>query len=122
MAVNAARDLPKVGAAAAIVALAFLPMARLPAFYNSFLYLVFFWVSLSTSWALLSGFAGYFSLGHAAFFGVGVYTTAALTTKFGVPFLVTVPVAAALGGIAGASASAPWCSACAGCAASCSRC
>ena len=37
---------------------------------------IFFWVSLSTSWALLSGFAGYFSLGHAAFFGVGMYTTA----------------------------------------------
>ena len=96
MAVNAARDLPNAAAAAAIVALAFLPMAKMPAFYESFIYLIFFWVSLSTSWALLSGFAGYFSLGHAAFFGVGVYTTAALTTKFGVPFLVTVPVAAAL--------------------------
>ena len=81
----------------AIVALAFLPMAQAAgASTNSFLYLVFFWVSLSTSWALLSGFAGYFSLGHAAFFGVGMYTTAALTTKFGVPFLLTVPMAAAM--------------------------
>ena len=85
MAVNAARDLPKAAAAAAIVALAFLPMAKMPAFYESFLYLIFFWVALATSWALLSGFAGYFSFGHAAFFGVGIYTTAALTTKFGVP-------------------------------------
>jgi len=92
MAVNAARDLPKAAAAAAIVALAFLPMAKMPAFYESFIYLIFFWVSLSTSWALLSGFAGYFSLGHAAFFGVGVYTTAALTTQFGVPFLGQVPL------------------------------
>ena len=96
MAVNAARDLPKVVAGLAILALAFLPMARVPGFYESFLYLVFFWVSLSTSWALLSGFAGYFSLGHAAFFGVGMYTTAALTTKFTVPFLLTVPMAAAM--------------------------
>ena len=71
-------------------------MARLPAFYDSFLYLVFFWISLSTSWALLSGFAGYFSLGHAAFFGVGMYATAVLTTKFRLPFLPTLPVAAAL--------------------------
>ena len=78
------------------MAFAFLPKAGLPAFYDSFLYLVFFWVSLSTSWALLSGFAGYFSLGHAAFFGVGMYTTAALTTKFEVPFLLTLPVAAAI--------------------------
>jgi branched-chain amino acid transport system permease protein len=93
---NAARDLSRLGAVVGIGVLAFLPMARLPAFYDSFLYLIFFWVSLSTSWALLSGFAGYFSLGHAAFFGVGMYTTAVLTTKFGWPFLPTLPVAAAM--------------------------
>jgi branched-chain amino acid transport system permease protein len=93
---NASRDLPKLVAAIAVGVFALLPMAKLPAFYDSFLYLVFFWVSLSTSWALLSGFAGYFSLGHAAFFGVGLYTTAALTTKFEVPFLLTLPLAAIL--------------------------
>jgi branched-chain amino acid transport system permease protein len=93
---NAARDLPRLGAVIAIGVMACLPMARLPAFYDSFLYLVFFWVSLSTSWALLSGFAGYFSLGHAAFFGVGLYTTAVLTTKLGWPFLPTLPIAAAI--------------------------
>ncbi len=93
---NASRDLPKLVAAIAVGVFALLPMAKLPAFYDSFLYLVFFWVSLSTSWALLSGFAGYFSLGHAAFFGVGMYTTAALTTKFEVPFLLTLPLAALL--------------------------
>src|SRR6185437_3515578 len=90
------RDLPRLGAVLAIGALALLPMAQLPAFYDSFLYLVFFWISLSTSWALLSGFAGYFSLGHAAFFGLGLYVTADLTTKFGWPFLATLPLAAAL--------------------------
>ncbi len=106
MAVSVARDLPRGIAAAAVLALALLPGAKLPAFYESFLYLIFFWVSLSTSWALLSGFAGYFSLGHAAFFGVGVYTTAALTTKFEVPFLVTVPVAAALAALLAAAIGA----------------
>jgi branched-chain amino acid transport system permease protein len=90
------RDLPKLAAVVAIGVFAVLPMARLPAFYDSFLYLVFFWISLSTSWALLSGFAGYFSLGHAAFFGAGMYATAVMTTKFEVPFLLTLPVAAAL--------------------------
>ena len=93
---NATRDLPRLAAVLAIGVVAVLPMARLPAFYDSFLYLVFFWISLSTSWALLSGFAGYFSLGHAAFFGTGMYATAVMTTKFEVPFLLTLPVAAAL--------------------------
>ena len=87
------QQLPKLVVLAVIVAFAFLPNAGLPAFYDSFFYIVFFWVSLSTSWALLSGFAGYFSLGHAAFFGIGMYTTATLTTKFAVPFLLTLPVA-----------------------------
>ena len=94
MALSASRDLPKLAAVIGIGVFAVLPMARLPAFYDSFLYLVFFWVSLSTSWALLSGFAGYFSLGHAAFFGVGMYVTAVMSAKFEIPFLLTLPVAA----------------------------
>src|SRR5260370_30675489 len=93
---SAARHVTRGVAELAIVALARLPTAGLPAFSASSACLVFFWVSLSTSWALLSGFAGYFSLGHAAFFGVGMYTTATLTTKFGVPFLLTIPAAAAI--------------------------
>ncbi len=103
---NPARDIPKVVAALAVAALAFLPAAKMPAFYESFFYLVFFWVSLSTSWTLLSGFAGYFSLGHAAFFGVGMYTTAALTTKLGVPFLLTIPLGAALAALLAAGIGA----------------
>ncbi len=94
-------NLPKLAAALGIVVFAVLPTAGLPAFYNSFFYLIFFWISLATSWALLSGFAGYFSLGHAAFFGVGMYTTATLTTKADVPFLATIPAAAALGALLG---------------------
>jgi len=83
------------GAWSAFAALLFLlPNLGGPAFYESFLYLIFSWVALATSWSLLSGYAGYFSLGHAAFFGAGVYTTATLTTKFDVPFLWTVPIAA----------------------------
>ncbi|MBI3196461.1 MAG: branched-chain amino acid ABC transporter ATP-binding protein/permease [Rhodospirillales bacterium] len=96
-----ANAFPKLAAVLGIAVFAILPTAGLPAFYDSFFYLVFFWVSLSTSWALLSGFAGYFSLGHAAFFGVGMYTTATLTTQFEVPFLATVPLAAALAALLG---------------------
>ena len=96
-----ASSLSKLAAVVGIAVFAILPTQGLPAFYESFFYLVFFWVSLSTSWALLSGFAGYFSLGHAAFFGVGIYTTATLTTQFGIPFLATVPAAAAMAALLG---------------------
>ncbi len=101
MGVSATQSLPRLAAAGAIVLFALLPAAGLPAFYDSFLYLVFFWISLATSWALLSGFAGYFSLGHAAFFGVGTYTTATLTTQLGMNFLPTVPIAAAMAALLG---------------------
>jgi branched-chain amino acid transport system permease protein len=84
-----------IGPAAAgvvVLGLAGLPATRLPAFYESFLYLVFHWVALATSWCILSGFAGYFSFGHGAFFGAGMYATATLATA-GVPFLLTLPLA-----------------------------
>ena len=75
------------------LALACLPLAQPPAFFESFLYLVFLWVALATSWTILSGYSGYFSFGHGAFFGVGVYTTATLVTAGEMPFLATLPLA-----------------------------
>ncbi|HET9539965.1 MAG TPA: branched-chain amino acid ABC transporter permease, partial [Candidatus Limnocylindria bacterium] len=88
------------------LALAALATAGLPAFYESFLYIIFSWIALATSWAILSGYAGYFSFGHGAFFGAGMYTTATLTTAFSVPFLWTLLaaglIAAALGAGIGA--------------------
>lgn len=44
---------------------------------------------LAMSLNLISGFMGITSLGHAAFWGVGAYTAALLSTKLGWPFLLT---------------------------------
>src|SRR5512146_2845419 len=76
------------------LALAFVPTLGLPAFYDSLLYLMLHWIVLATSWNILSGYTGYFSFGHGAFYGAGVYTTAVLAGQFDVPFLWTLPVAA----------------------------
>lgn len=83
-------------APAAIVALVALPFSGIADFYLSYLYVVFFWAALATSWGILSGYTGYWSFGHAAFFGAGIYTTATLAGKWGVPFLLTIPAAAAI--------------------------
>ena len=51
---------------------------------------------------LLIGFTGLLSLGHAAFMGVGAYTSALLITKVGCPFIISILLAglvAALFGI-----------------------
>ncbi len=86
--------------------LAAVPLAGLPPFYESFLYLVFHWVVLATSWNILSGYSGYFSFGHGAFFGAGMYTTATLASRFDVPFLWTLPAAALVAVLLGAALGA----------------
>lgn len=55
---------------------------------------------------LLSGFTGLFSLGHAAFLGVGAYTQAVLT-HHGVPFPVALAAAAALSALVGVVVGLP---------------
>jgi len=37
--------------------------------------------------SLLTGFTGLFSFGHAGFMAIGAYATAAMTVKFGIPFI-----------------------------------
>jgi branched-chain amino acid transport system permease protein len=76
------------------IALAFVPILGLPAFYDSLLYLILHWIVLATSWNILSGYSGYFSFGHGAFFGAGIYTSATLMSRFDWPFLYTLPAAA----------------------------
>jgi len=93
--------LPAALLVAAGLALAAVPALEPPAFFESLLYLVFHWIALATSWAILSGFSGYFSFGHGAFFGAGMYTTATLAATYGVPFLWTLPAAGAVAALFG---------------------
>ena len=57
------------------------PYLGMPVHVQSLLYVLFFWVTLATSWNMLSGYSGYFSFGHGAFFGVGMYGMATFATK-----------------------------------------
>jgi branched-chain amino acid transport system permease protein len=88
------------------IALAFLPQLGLPAFYDSLLYLVLHWIVLATSWNILSGYTGYFSFGHGAFFGAGLYTSATLMARFDWPFLWTLPAAALVACVLGVGVGA----------------
>jgi branched-chain amino acid transport system permease protein len=72
-----------------------------PRFLLTFLYFVFFWISLATSWNILTGYSGYFSFGHGAFYGIGVYTTANIVTKTEFPFLLSLPLAGVLAALVG---------------------
>ena len=44
--------------------------------------LILMWGALSVAWNVAGGYAGQVSLGHAAFFGIGAYSAALVTTRF----------------------------------------
>jgi len=50
---------------------------------------------------VLLGWAGQFAFAHVAFFGIGTYTTALLQARLGVPFIIGMPLGAALAGLIG---------------------
>jgi len=50
---------------------------------------------------VLTGYNGQISLGHAAFYAVGAYTTAIMIDKWSVPYALTIPVAGLLCLVAG---------------------
>ncbi len=87
------------GIAVATIALAALPAFKPPLFFESFLYLMFLWIALSTSWTLLSGFTGYVSFGHGAFYGVGMYAMADIGPRSSI--WLALPVAGALAALLG---------------------
>jgi branched-chain amino acid transport system permease protein len=62
---------------------------------------------LAHSLNIITGHAGQISLGHAAFFGIGAYTSAMLYTEAGFPFWISVPLAAVVAGIVGALLGIP---------------
>lgn len=57
-------------------------------------------VILALSLNMITGFCGQVSLGHAAFYGVGAYTTALLLLA-GMPLLLALPISAFAAGVAG---------------------
>jgi branched-chain amino acid transport system permease protein len=65
------------------------PFFSPPAYFLSMLYMVFLYVVLAESWNIISGFAGYLSFGHVAFFGIGAYTTAFLMNRLGSSLFAT---------------------------------
>ncbi|MFI5889976.1 ATP-binding cassette domain-containing protein [Actinoplanes sp. NPDC051513] len=87
------------GLGVALIVLLALAFSGIPSFYLVLIGTICFWIAQTTSWNLLSGYAGYFSFGQAAYVGVGAYTTAVLTGRHGVNFLWTLPIAAVLCGL-----------------------
>jgi len=70
-----------------------------PVYYLTLLTTMLFWTAQATSWNLLSGYAGYFSFGQAAYVGVGAYSTAVLYGRHQVNFFISMLAAGVLAGL-----------------------
>ena len=60
---------------------------------------VVIWALFATSLNLLVGYTGLVSFGHAAYFGIGAYTTGILMKKAGLSFLIAFPAAGVVAGV-----------------------
>ncbi|MGI8424886.1 MAG: branched-chain amino acid ABC transporter permease [Chloroflexota bacterium] len=80
-----------------VVALATVPMWG-TGYLVSFLLLTFMYMALASSWNLISGFTGYVSFGHAAFFGIGAYAAGIVLTRKLLALAVPWPVAMLVAG------------------------
>ena len=83
------------------VAYAAIAMAITNSYYQLMMTLVLIWAVFGLSWNVLSGYTGLISFGHAAFFGIGAYTTVLGQVYLNLSPWITIPVASALGAVAG---------------------
>src|SRR6202022_3351218 len=76
--------------------------AHLPQNIQDVLVLTYLWAGLALAWNIAGGYAGLISFGHAAFFGIGAYTSTILLLSYGVPPWIGVLAGALLAACAGA--------------------
>jgi branched-chain amino acid transport system permease protein len=83
--------------AGVVLALALFPLLQIAmGGFNYWLHMMlyaFMYIAMASSWNVIGGYAGYISLGHSAFYGIGGYVTGALMTFWGISPVVSVPVA-----------------------------
>jgi branched-chain amino acid transport system permease protein len=64
--------------------------------------LIFMGINIVAAYSFFAPFkTGQVSIGQAGFMAVGAYASAVFTQKFGLPFIVSVPLAALIAGVVG---------------------
>ncbi|MEM4499261.1 MAG: branched-chain amino acid ABC transporter permease [Sulfolobales archaeon] len=79
-----------------LVVLYSLPLIPQPPYIMHVIVVTMLWAYLATAWSILGCFAGQLSLGHAAFFGIGAYSSYFLTTWYNVPPILSLVVGGSL--------------------------
>jgi hypothetical protein len=92
---------------AAFVVLFALPLAIPNGYQQYLLDLIMINVVLAVGLNIVKGFAGQVNVGHVALAAIGAYTSAVLSTKFGLPFWFALPLATLATGVVGAIVGVP---------------
>lgn len=87
--------------AAAAVVLLVLPLVVKNTYIMHVLITSGLYIGLTLSLNLVSGYAGQLSMGHAAFYGIGAYTTALLMLNLNISFWLTIIASIVVSGLAG---------------------
>lgn len=69
--------------------------------------LTFLFAAMAQAWNIVGGLANQISLGHAAFFGIGAYTSTILLVQYGLTPWIGLPVGAVLAGLAALAIAVP---------------
>jgi ABC-type branched-subunit amino acid transport system permease subunit len=62
----------------------------------------FMYAAMAVGWDIMGGYAGYVSLGHVGFFGLGSYAAGVLLVRAGIPIFISAPFVGLLAALVGA--------------------
>ena len=78
-----------------------LPLAGIGEYWIYVLTIGFYYAVLASSWSLLVGYVGRISFAHVAMSGLGAYTSVLAGFYFGLPVLLSIPLAGVVTGVVG---------------------
>lgn len=83
------------------------PLMGIKPYYLHIAIISLIYILLATGLNIVVGYVGQLSLGQAAFYGIGAYTSALLSVNFNVPFYLTLPISTIVAAFFGFLLGAP---------------
>src|SRR5438094_7863597 len=87
---------------AALALFLVVPLALPEGFYLDLLMFTFMYAAMSVGWDIMGGYAGYVSLGHVGFFGLGSYAAALLLVHLVFRLLIATKLVGLMASLLGA--------------------
>lgn len=95
-------NMRKIAPLLALALFGLLPLLVHEGFYLDLLLFTFMYAAMSVGWNIMGGYAGYVSLGHVGFFGLGSYVAGLLVVHYGIPVFLSAPFVGLLAAVVGA--------------------